>query len=56
MTRPVSQAGQHADAPGHAVVDDQQRHHRGAGAAGDAGGQVDVAQQQDEDQAHRQHA
>ena len=52
MTRPVTSAAGMAQYQA-AVVGQQDRHDRAADAAGEAGGQVDLAQQQDEDQAHR---
>ena len=54
MTTPVDQSGADADRPRHVVADHQPHHDRGADAAGEAGGQVDLAEQQHEDQAHRQ--
>ena len=48
------QSGADADRPRHVVADHQPHHDRGADTAGEARGEVDLAEQQDEDQAHRQ--
>ena len=52
MTRPVSDRGGDREVPVPAVAVHQPRHHRRADAGGVAGGQVDLAEQQDEHQAH----
>ena len=48
------QRGADGDRPRHVVADHQPHHHRGADTAGEAGGEVDLAEQQREHQAHRE--
>ena len=53
ITTPVTTRAEDRDVPGQAVRGQQDRQDRRADAAGVAGGQVDLAEQQHEDQAHR---
>ena len=55
ITVPVTSAASTATYQGQPCSASSDRQHRGADAAGEAGGQVDLAEQQHEDQAHRDH-